>query len=171
MILRHLAFLLVLVAPVDAQVDPLAGDPDVPNYVRLSDQIALAGQPTDQGFKKIQKAGFATVMKFFSKEEPAKEKQMVEGLDMTYVFVPYKEITDEAVKRFSQAVSDPFNKPLFLHCGKSNIVKRLWAVHRVLHDAAPEEEAIDEVKRLGLSQSRIEQVRDYLRTKDHPVPK
>ncbi len=166
-IMTKLIFVLAIAAPASPQDDPLAGDTDLPNYVRLSDQIAIAGQPTDEGLKKIKKAGFKAVMQFRSLEKAsATEEQTVADLDMAYAYFPYNGIDDALVEGFSRAVSDPSNKPIFIHCGKVNIVTGLWYVYRVLNDHIPEEEAFAEAKELGLDQPKIEQAaKDYVREK------
>jgi protein tyrosine phosphatase (PTP) superfamily phosphohydrolase (DUF442 family) len=163
----NLIFVLAIAAPASPQEDPLAGDADLPNYVQVSDQIAMAGQPTDEGLKKVQKAGFKTVMQFRSpKKASVTEEQSVKDLDMSYAYFPYNGVTDELVEVFSKAVSDPSNKPIFIHCGKANIVSGLWYVHRTLHNHIPEEEAFAEAKELGLDQQKIEKaVKDYVREK------
>ena len=75
-----------LAFPVLAQdADPLAGNVGIPNDYRLRDDIATAGQPTDEALEDVKKAGFKAVLNLRTEQEGSlEEKPNVETLGMDY---------------------------------------------------------------------------------------
>jgi uncharacterized protein (TIGR01244 family) len=141
--------------------DPLAGDPEIPNYRRQTEELAFAGQPTPESFEKIKEAGFKTVLNIRpDREMRFDEKKVVEELGMTYLTIPIttKTITDEKVDSFAEIVDDPDNKPLLIHCAGSNRVGGMWYIYRALKHGVPEEESLEEAVAAGLRSPVLEQI-------------
>lgn len=148
-----------ITAPVAAQdTDPLAENEGIPNYYRLRDDIATAGQPTDEALADIQKAGFKAVLNLRTEREGSlEEKPKVEALGMAYYNIPIngrEGYSPEIVETFEKILADNDNRPLLIHCASSNRVGGLWFVHQVLHNGVDETAALAEGKKAGMK--RIE---------------
>jgi uncharacterized protein (TIGR01244 family) len=139
----------------------------VPNFKRLSAEIATAGQPTGEAYAELKKAGFKTILNLRPPEEGSlQEKEKVEALGLRYVNIPItnETITEEKVKLFSEVVSDTANKPLLIHCSAANRVGGLWYIHRALAGES-EEKSLTEAKDIGLRSPVLEEiVRKYVET-------
>ncbi|MFQ5790772.1 MAG: beta-lactamase hydrolase domain-containing protein [Acidobacteriota bacterium] len=168
----YLTLALLVCGPVafaEGVKDPLAGDPDLPNYFRFSPQIAMAGQPTPEGLRKVKDAGFKTILNLRTpREGSTEEAEPVEALGLSYINIPITpdSITDEKVARFSDIVNDPANKPLLIHCASSNRVGGMWYIHRAMVDHLDEQQGIHEARKTGLRSPILEDiVIEYVREK------
>ncbi len=128
--------------PVLAQdADPLAGNEGIPNYYRLREDIATAGQPTDEALADIQKAGFKAVLNLRTEQEGSlEEKPKVEGLGMEYYNIPIGRdgfspaILEQFQEILAKSNSLPLNFGVRLKGGDYGLVIRrdeLWLLKRV----------------------------------------
>jgi len=160
--------LLLSAASLHAQEakKPKESEPRVTNFRRISSEIATSGQPTAAELKALQVAGFKTILNLRTPEEGSlEEKGKVEGLGIRYLNIPItpEGISEEKVKEFSEVVNDPSNKPLLIHCASANRVGALWYIHRMLKDAAGEDQSLAEAHAIGLKSPALEQVvREYV---------
>ena len=144
--------------------DPLANNPEIPNYYRIQETIAAAGQPTEAGFEAFKAAGFKTILNLRTADEGAtEEKAKVEAMGFTYVNIPIgsPDFTSEQQATFRSLVEDADNKPLLIHCASSNRVGAMWYIHQVLDKGRAEQEALEEAKKAGLK-SLEQAARDYV---------
>ncbi len=148
--------------------DPLASNEGIPNYYRLRDDIATAGQPTDAALADIQKAGFKAVLNLRTEQEGSlEEKPKVEALSMEYYNIPIGRdgFSPAILVQFKEILADGDNRPLLIHCASSNRVGALWYIHRVLHTGEDEATALAEGKKAGLTSESLEgRAKDYVKT-------
>jgi uncharacterized protein (TIGR01244 family) len=160
--MRRLIFSLSLVAfatSAMAQTDPLADNAGIPNYSRVRDDIAAAGQPTDEALADVQKAGFKAVLNLRTADEGSlEEKPKVEALGMEYynIQIGSEGFSPEMVEQFKDILDDNENRPILVHCASSNRVGALWYIHQVLNEGEDETAALAEGKQAGLTSEALE---------------
>jgi len=154
--MRHLLSILLLATASTAlaqDTDPLAGNAGIPNYYRLREDIATAGQPTDAALADVKKAGYKAVLNLRTEQEGSlEEKPKVEALGMEYFNIPIGRdgFSPEIVAKFHEILEDNSNRPILIHCASSNRVGALWFIHEVLEKGRDENEALAEAKKAGL---------------------
>ena len=60
-------------------------------------------------------------------------------------------IKPEQVEDFINAVKDKSNQPMLIHCGSANRVGAFWMIYRVVDQGWPEDKALDEATKIGLT--------------------
>jgi len=143
----------------DSAKDPLAGNAGIRNYYRLRPDIATAGQPSDEAWADIKKAGFKAVINFRTPEEGSlEEKPKVEAQGMEYFNIPIGSdgFTTEQVELFSKILGDSDARPVLVHCASSNRVGAMWLLHQVLDEGEDETAALAEAKKAGLTSEALE---------------
>ena len=151
-----------------ATEDPLASNEGIPNYYRLRDDIATAGQPTDEALEDVKKAGFKAVLNLRTEQEGSlEEKPKVEALGMEYYNIPIGRdgFSPAILEQFQEILADADNRPLLIHCASSNRVGALWYIHQVLDTGEDEAAALAEGKKAGLTSESLEgRAKDYVKT-------
>ncbi len=87
--------------------------------VRLTPNLAAAGQPTPQALLKLKEMGFRTVVNLRTEAEgPAEEAQTVRAAGLRYVSVPFsaKSLSLAVVDAVEKVVKDEAATPVLLHC-------------------------------------------------------
>ncbi|HWC76326.1 MAG TPA: protein tyrosine phosphatase family protein [Blastocatellia bacterium] len=130
--------------------------PEIPKILCVSEKFATAGQPSDAAFSKLAANGFKSVLNMRTAGEGIdleKERTMVEGAGMRYISIPVVTSAPkpEQVDAFIKAVKDSANQPMLIHCGGANRVGGFWMIYRVVEDNWPEDKALEEAIRIGLS--------------------
>lgn len=159
--------LSALVLPAAAQdADPLADNEGIPNYYRLRDDIATAGQPTDEALTDVQNAGYKAILNLRTEQEGSlEEKPKVEALGMEYYNIPIgrEGFSPEMIAEFQEILAENDNRPLLIHCASSNRVGALWYINQVLNEGESEEAALAEGKKAGLTSKALEgRAKDYV---------
>ncbi|QDT23258.1 protein tyrosine phosphatase family protein [Gimesia chilikensis] len=132
-----------------------------------SGQIYLAGQPGEDDFNLIQKAGVKTVINLRpSRELKWDEAMYLKMLNLDYVQIPFRapeSLTPAIFDQCRKLLNDKSKQPLVLHCASANRVGAIWLTHRVLDDGLSFEAALAEAKQVGLkTPGYIEQARAYI---------
>lgn len=161
------------VLPAAAQdTDPLAGNEGIPNYYRLRDDIATAGQPSDDALADVHQAGFKAVLSLRTEQEGSlEEKPKVEALGMEYYNIPIGRdgFSPEMIEEFRTILADNANRPILIHCASSNRVGALWYIHQVLNGGETEEAALAEGKKAGLTSEALEgRAKGFVKSNKHP---
>jgi protein tyrosine phosphatase (PTP) superfamily phosphohydrolase (DUF442 family) len=91
------------------------------NYVRLTAEIATAGQPKREQFAAIAAAGFDSVINLAMPDHPDSledEGALVSSLGMTYcqLPVPFDAPEPAHLRKFVALLQAQTEKPLFVHC-------------------------------------------------------
>ena len=92
------------------------------NYIKVSENISTAGQPTKEQFKEIQKNGFDVVINLAMHNKGAlkKEDKIVTKHNMMYIHIPitWKKPEVDRLKLFLEILKtlESENKKVFIHC-------------------------------------------------------
>jgi len=125
----------------------------IANYVRLSEQIGTAGQPTREQLAAVARAGYQVVVNLAtldSEEALADEQDVVEALGLEYVHIPvvWERPTRADLDRFFQTMDGYQDKKVFVHCIANARVSAFMALYRVLRLGWPLDKALADVHRL-----------------------
>ena len=130
--------------------------PDVPKILCVNEKFATAGQPADGAFGKLATNGFRSVLNLRTAAEGVdleRERSLVEAAGMRYVNIPVVSSAPkpEQVDAFIKAVNDVANQPMLIHCASANRVGAFWMIYRAVEQSWPEDKALEEATRIGLS--------------------
>jgi tyrosine-protein phosphatase SIW14 len=126
----------------------------IPNLATVSPELIRGGQPTPQGLSSLRAAGIKTIINLRNEEVlVAQEARMVHQLGMRYINIPldvFDEPSPSDVNKFLQAVRDPANKPVFVHClhGQDR-TGTFVGIYRVAEQGWPQEKAYAEMLSMG----------------------
>ena len=65
--------------------------------------------------------------------------------------VVYTAPSNEQVDEFLRITNDPANRPMFIHCTAAIRVGAFWMIRRALRDGMSVEAALEDAKKVGLS--------------------
>lgn len=140
---------------------------DIYNYLKISDSIATAGQPTKEQFEAVKGSGYQTVVNLAlatSTNALADEKQVVEAQGMEYVHIPviWENPTLEDVEQFFSVMEANTDKKVFVHCAANMRVSAFMYLYRCICKRISEEEAKKDLDQIWMPnedwQKFIEQV-------------
>lgn len=144
------------------------GYPDIQNFLRLNPQICTGGQPSLDDLARLKSEGVKAVLnlrrpdEFDAAAEAAKAKEL--GLRYFNIPVSYADPKSEQVDEFLKILSDPANRPVFIHCHSANRVGAFWMIRRVLVDGWKLEDAEREAEKIGMRSENLRQFAlDYIR--------
>ncbi len=110
---------------------------DIHNYLKLTDEIATSGQPTEAQIVEIAQAGYKMVINLgLANTEYAltDEKSSVEALEMQYLHLPviWENPTLEDLTAFCDLMDANRGKKIFVHCAANKRVSTFIALYRIL---------------------------------------
>ena len=170
---RKSAFALAaafLLAPViTATAGTGLGVDEIDNYHRVSDWVAMGGQPTPAQVVALAQAGFHAIINL--REEPEFDGQpeaaAAKDAGLRYVALPVSPTspTDEQVMEFLRVTGDADIYPVFIHCATANRAAALWMIRRVLREGRSVEEAEREAAQNGLTSESLRKfAREYIQS-------
>ncbi len=129
---------------------------DVPRILCVDERIATGGQPTDSAFAKLAANGYRSVLNLRTTSEGVDlkhEQEVIEKAGLRYVGIPVVSSAPkpEQVDEFIKAVKDKDNQPMLIHCGSANRVGAFWMIYRVVEQGWPEDKALEEATKIGLT--------------------
>lgn len=86
------------------------------NVGRIAPDIYRGSQPAAEGYHTLKKMGIKTVINLRARHS---EKEAVESSGMKYIEFPIhmiKDVKEETVWSIVDAMTNPLNKPLYIHC-------------------------------------------------------
>ena len=95
---------------------------NLPNYIKINEQISTSGQPTKKQFKKIAKEGFEVVINLAMHNKGAlkEEDKIVSKNSMMYIHLPitWKDPEVDRLKLFLRLLEslEKENKKVLVHC-------------------------------------------------------
>ncbi|MDJ0616724.1 MAG: protein tyrosine phosphatase family protein [Calothrix sp. MO_192.B10] len=116
------------------------------NYLRVSDKIATSGQPDQEDFATIKRAGYQLVINLAMSDSPdalPDEKQIVEAAGMEYIHIPvvWDNPLIEDAKDFFKMMELNVNQKVFVHCVANKRVSVFIYLYRLIYDGMNQEEA------------------------------
>jgi uncharacterized protein (TIGR01244 family) len=129
---------------------------DVPHVLCVDEKFATGGQPADAAYAKLAANGYHAVLNLRTASEGVDlkhEQEVVEEAGMRYVNIPVVSNSPkpEQVEEFIKAVKNSDNQPMLIHCGSANRVGAFLMIYRVVELGWPEDKALEESTRVGLT--------------------
>ena len=131
--------------------------PGITNFARVGTTIACAGATTPEAVAEVKKLGYGSIINLRLASEAGANVEAEEAAAKTagikYVSVPFNTASPDpgVVERFLQAVTEPANQPVFLHCASANRAAALWMIKRMNVDGWDADRAGGEAAALGLT--------------------
>lgn len=119
---------------------------DIYNFLKLSESIATAGQPTASQFSAISESGYQMVVNLALLESLnalPDEQAIVEAQGMQYMHIPviWDNPTLEDIKRFFTVMETNADKNVFVHCAANMRVSAFMYLYRLIHERISDEDA------------------------------
>ena len=129
--------------------------PPIGKFLQVTPQFCTGAQPRVEHFAKLKADGIKAVLNLRQPSEHRAEEEQatVEKLGMKYFNIPvvYREPTDAQADEFLRLTDDPANRPMFIHCTAAIRVGAFWAIRRVMRDKMTIDAALEEGKKVGLT--------------------
>ncbi|HGY92479.1 MAG TPA: hypothetical protein ENK43_15030 [Planctomycetes bacterium] len=130
----------------------------------------LASQPDKAAFEAAkEKYGVKTVINLRMPDETPKmkEPELVKGLGLDYVALPFKgpdTLKDEIFDSARRVLKDSSKRPILMHCKSGNRVGAIWYAYRVLDEGVDPAVAMKEAKAVGLRKpGHIKKAEEYVK--------
>jgi len=125
------------------------------NFLKLSDHIATAGQPSEEQFTAIKEAGYQLIVNLAppgSTNAIPHERGIVESLGLHYSYIPviWTNPTFEDLDRFFSIMNENAEKPVFVHCAKNMRVSAFMYLYRRLHDRWDDQQAEPDLHKIWI---------------------
>jgi tyrosine-protein phosphatase SIW14 len=133
---------------------------DLPNYHQVNDHVYRGGQPTDDGFHALSRAGIRTIIDLRPEGDENNhslkhEAEIVEGSGMRYVSMPMHGMATpppEAIAKLMILLNNENDGPVFIHCKRgADRTGAVIAAYRIQHDQWKNPDALKEAVSLGMS--------------------
>ncbi len=113
------------------------------NYLKISDKIATAGQPSVEQFSHIKEAGYQVVVNLALKDSSnalRNEKEIVEAEGMQYIHIPviWENPTEDKLQEFIQVMKTNVDQKVFVHCAANKRVSAFIYLYRRSQDIGDE---------------------------------
>ncbi len=127
-------------------------------YASVGEDVLIAGQPTADALRELQRQGVTTVVNLRMPDEMARvpfdEAVLVKELGMEYVYLPVRGGTDhpyapETVRRFADAMASAKGKVL-LHCTIAWRASHLWAAYLIQYRGVAADSALANARLINL---------------------
>ncbi|HEY9707774.1 MAG TPA: protein tyrosine phosphatase family protein [Oculatellaceae cyanobacterium] len=123
------------------------------NYLKLSDSLATAGQPTEAQLSLIKESGYQVVVNLALPESPnalPHEQAIVESLGMQYIHIPvvWENPTIENVDRFFSVMEAIAERSVFIHCAANMRVSAFMYLYHRIHEGMSDEQAKRDLHRM-----------------------
>ena len=167
--------IFLLVAATLLQTPAQTDAPGIPKFLQVDSQFCTGAQPRLEAFAKLKADGIKAVLNLRqpSEHRAADEQAAVEAAGMKYFNIPvqYRNPTDADVEQFLKITDDPANRPMFIHCTAAIRVGAFWAIRRAVRDGLTTDAALEEGRKVGLTNApHLEEfVRQYVAS--HPPKK
>lgn len=119
----------------------------IPNYLKISDRLATAGQPTAAQLRAIAAAGYQTVVNLAPPTHQnalPDEAAIVESLGLEYVSIPvaWENPTIADLEQFFAVMQRRGDRPVFVHCALNMRVSAFVYLYRRLQEGVSQEVAV-----------------------------
>lgn len=126
---------------------------EIRNFLRISESIATAGQPTPEQFPLIKQAGFQIVVNLAtsaSYQHVPNEKELVEENGLQYIHIPveWENPKVEEADQFFQVLNHNREKRIFVHCAMNMRVSAFMYLYRILHLGMNSDDAAKDLYRI-----------------------
>ncbi len=142
---------------------------EIPNARLPFPGILTAGQPSPEQLREIRERGFKTVINLRPQKELGDRDEAAEAaaLGLRYRLIPIdgaQGVSQESAALLVEALEDPANYPVLVHCASSNRVGALFAIDAGIRRGQGLDEALQTGRSAGM-QSLETRVRELLLAK------
>ena len=141
--------------------------PGVPNFHKVSEDLYRGAQPSEEGFRQMEKSGIKTVVNLRAFHS---DRDKLKGTNLNYEHINMTawHPENEDVVRFLKIATDPNLTPVFVHCRRgADRTGTMCAIYRVAVQGWAKDEAIDEMTKGGFEfHSMWQNLIDYIRKLD-----
>ncbi len=128
--------------------DPLA---EIKNYLRISDEIATAGQPTAEQLHIIAAEGFEVVINLGLRDAAyslADEQGIVESLGLRYEHIPvqWEQPTEWDYQTFVEVMHQHSGQRQFIHCAANMRVSVFIALYQICDCGLPQKPVLERLE-------------------------
>ena len=119
---------------------------EILNYLRISEAIGTAGQPTAEQFGDIEAAGYKVVVNLAMPDSPnalPNESELLAEQGMAYVHIPvvWECPTAKDLELFFAAMDEHRDRKVLVHCVVNKRVSSFIFLYRVIRQGVPPENA------------------------------
>jgi uncharacterized protein (TIGR01244 family) len=124
------------------------------NERKISDEIAIAGQPSAEELQTLRDSGYRTVVNLRTPDEAGivpDEERLVEAAGLTYAEIPVSPQTldDMAVQRFTNTIASEGRMPVLVHCKSAGRAGIMALLHLAIQHSWTLEQALEEGRKMG----------------------
>jgi tyrosine-protein phosphatase SIW14 len=133
----------------------------VPAFAKVSEELYRGGQPSAEGFAELKSIGIKTVV---SLRVLGSDRRELSGTGLRYFQLHVNPLhpEEEDVLAFLKVVSDPRNRPVFVHCRQGrDRTGMMVAVYRMVVQNWTKQDALAEMKARGF-RSGWEEIEEYV---------
>lgn len=124
--------------------------------MKISDQVTVGAQPTEDQLQQLGKQGFKSVVNFRTEGEedqplsPKAEGEKVKAVGMIYLHVPVsmKSMGPEQVDQFREKYAD-LPKPVFAHCKSGKRAGAMVMMHMAVEQGMTGEQTLQQAEKMG----------------------
>jgi protein tyrosine/serine phosphatase len=117
----------------------------VPNFHKVSDDLYRGAQPSEEGFRQLEKSGIKTVVNLRAFHS---DRDKLKGTNLSYEHINMTawHPENEEVARFLKIATDANLMPVFVHCQRgADRTGTMCAIYRVAVHGWSKDEAIEEM--------------------------
>ena len=139
----------------------------IDRFHRITERVAIGGQPTPEQVVALSNEGFNALINLREEAEFNDGPQALAAREwgLTFVRVPVsREMpSDAAVEQFLVATDDQALYPIFIYCASGDRAAAVWMIRRVVRDGWVVADAEAEASRAGLQGGKmLDFARDYI---------
>lgn len=150
-----------------AAVFAVEGAAVIDRFHRITERVAIGGQPTPEQVVALSNEGFNSVINLREEAEfnDGPQARAAREWALTFIRVPLSRETpsDAAVEQFLVATDDQALYPIFIYCASGDRAAAVWMIRRVVRDGWAVADAEAEASRAGLPAGKmLDFARDYI---------
>jgi uncharacterized protein (TIGR01244 family) len=152
------------------------GAAGIERFHRISDRVAIGGQPTPEQILSLSDEGFTGIVNLREDAEfndgPQSHEARVSGMQFIRVPVSKENPSDAAVEKFLATTDEDGIYPVYIYCAEGNRAAAFWMIRRVVRDGWTVSNAEAEATRAGLEAGKmLNFARDYVQRHGKAVAK
>jgi len=132
------------------------------NFTWVDATVACAGATEARAIPAIAARGYRSIVNLRLATETGaaidESRAAAVAAGVTFIHLPFDggKPDTAVVDAFLEAVTDPANQPVFIHCGSGSRAAAMWLTKRMLVDKWDQARALEEAKVIGLSSPALE---------------
>jgi len=124
------------------------------NFLKISDDLATSGQPTEQQIRLMKEAGYQTVINLAPssvlENSLQTERSLLASLDMQYIHIPvdFSNPTEHNFERFVSSMQAHSNQKVWVHCAANARVSAFVYKYRCVVLGDDKQKAEEDLKKI-----------------------